>query len=71
MLLIVAIVVLAVLRYLEIGPVASLSWWWIGGLFGLTFIWFEFGEKLLGLDRGKSHDAAEKAKRERIKKSFK
>ena len=41
--LIIVIVLLAVLRFFELGPFADLSWWWIGGLFLITFSWFEFG----------------------------
>jgi small Trp-rich protein len=69
--LIVTIVVLTILRFFEIGPVAELSWWWIAGLFGATLAWFEFGEKLLGLDKKRAHDEMEKIRQERIKKNFK
>ena len=69
--LIIVIVLLAVLRFFEIGPFADLSWWWIGGLFIITFSWFEFGEKILGLDKKKAHDVDEKRRQERIKKNFK
>lgn len=69
--LIIIIVLLAVLRYFEVEPVASLSWWWIAGLFVVTFIWFEFGEKFLGLDKKKAHDEADKIRRERIRNTFK
>ena len=69
--LIITIVVLALLRFLEVWPVADLSWWWITGLFVITFLWFEFGEKLLGLDKKKAHDQIEKIKQERIRKTYK
>ncbi len=68
--IIILIVVLSLLRYFEIGPVANLSWWWIAGLFGVAFIWFEFIERMLGLDKRKAHEALEKARQERVKKSF-
>lgn len=71
MLIIIAIVLLSTLRYFEVGPFADLSWWWIGGLFLLAFIWFEFIERILGLDRRKAHEQLEKARQERIKKTFK
>ena len=70
MLLIVLIVVLSLLRYLEIGPVADLSWWWIGGLFAIAFVWFEYVEKMLGLDKRKAAEQLEKARQERVKKTF-
>lgn len=71
MLLIAAIVGLSILRYFEIGPFADLSWWWIIGLFGVAFVWFEFVERALGLDKRKAHEQLEKARKERIKKAFK
>jgi small Trp-rich protein len=71
MLIIVAIVLLSILRYFEIGPFAELSWWWVAGLMGVAFIWFEFIERMLGLDKRKAHEQLEKARRERVKKTFK
>lgn len=69
--IIIIIVLLAVLRFFELGPFADLSWWWIGGIFLIAFSWFEFGEKMFGLDKKKAHDEDQKRKQERIKKSFK
>lgn len=69
--LILLIVGLSILRYLEVGPFAGLSWWWVVGLFGATFVWFEFGERMLGLDKRKEHNALEKARKERVEKTFK
>lgn len=71
MLLIIAIVGLSLLRYLEIGPFAQLSWWWIGALFAFAFVWFEFIERMLGLDKRKNHNALEAARKERVEKTFK
>ncbi|HJV74383.1 MAG TPA: TIGR04438 family Trp-rich protein [Noviherbaspirillum sp.] len=71
MIIIFAIISLSLLRYLEIGPFAELSWWWIAGLFLIAFIWFEFVERMLGLDKRKSHEQLEKARQERVKKAFK
>jgi len=69
--LIIVIVLLAILRYLEIGPFAGISWWWIAGLFSIAFLWFEYIEKMLGLDKRKAHEQLEKARRERVNKTFK
>ncbi len=69
--IIIIIVLLSILRYFEVGPFADLSWWWIGGLFAVAFIWFEFIERMLGLDKRKAHEQLEKARRERVKKAFK
>lgn len=68
--LIILIALLSALRYFEIGPFAGLSWWWIAGLFVLAFAWFEYLEKMLGLDKRRAHDEAERARRERVKKTF-
>lgn len=70
MFLILAIVALSALRYFEVGPFAALSWWWIIGMFVLAFIWFEFIERMLGLDKRKAHEQLEKARQERVKKTF-
>ena len=69
--LIIIIVLLSLLRYFEVGPVANLSWWWIVGLMGVAFIWFEFIERMLGLDKRKSHNELEQARKDRVKKTFK
>ena len=69
--LIIAIVLLSILRYFEIGPVADLSWWWIIGLFLVTFVWFEFGERIFGLDKRNADEQLEKARKERVTKTFK
>jgi len=68
--LIILIVSLSILRYFEIGPFAGLSWWWIGGLLLIAVIWFEFIERMLGLDRRKADEQMEKARRERVKRTF-
>ena len=67
---IILIVVLSLLRYFEIGPVANLSWWWIVALFGVAFIWFEFIERMLGLDKKNAHAEMDKVRKARIKKAF-
>jgi len=70
MLLIVLIVGLSVLRFLEIGVFAGLSWWWIGALFVAAFIWFEYIEKMLGRDKRRAHDESEAARRNRVDATF-
>lgn len=65
------IVLLAALRYFEVGPFAAISWWWIGGLFLVAFIWFEFIERMLGLDKRKAHEQMEKVRQERVNNTFK
>jgi len=68
--LILVIVAFVVLRYFEIGPFASISWWWLAGLMALAFLWFEFGEHMLGLDKRRAHEQLEKMRSERVKRTF-
>lgn len=68
--LIIVIVLLSLLRYFEIGPFAEFSWWWIAGLILVAFIWFEFIEKMLGLDKRKAHEQLGEARRQRVKETF-
>ena len=68
--LIVLIAVLALLRFLEIGPLADLSWWWIVALFVVAFLWFEYLEKMLGLDKRRAHDQSDEARRKRVDATF-
>ena len=64
--LIVTGVVLMVLRFLHIGPFADMKWYWWCLPFVLAFIWFEFFERRLGLDRKKAFDEMDQAKQRRI-----
>ena len=68
--LILLIVALIALRYFEVWRFAELSWWWIVALMVLAFVWFEFIEKMLGLDKRKEHDVDEKRRKERVKQAF-
>jgi small Trp-rich protein len=68
--LILLILVLVVLRFFEVWKFAALSWWWIIGLMVAGFIWFEFIEKMLGLDKKKAHAEDEKRRQARVKQSF-
>lgn len=68
--LILLIVALAALRGFEVWRFADLSWWYIIGLMVVAFIWFEYIEKALGLDKKKAHDVDEQRRAERVKKSL-
>ena len=63
-------VVLLVLKLADIGPVADLSWWWIAAVFGVAFVWFDFFEERLGLNKRKAFDEMEEAKQKRIKEAL-
>lgn len=68
--IILLILALVLLRFFEVWRFAALSWWWIVALMVLAFVWFEFIEKLLGLDKRKAHDIDEKRRQARVKQSF-
>jgi small Trp-rich protein len=68
--LILLIVALVGLRFFEVWRFAGLSWWYIIGLMVFAFIWFEFIEKMLGLDKKKEHNVEEKRRQERVKNAF-
>jgi len=69
--LIIIIVVLIALKYFEVTAFfTNMSWWWIAGLMAIAFIWFEFLERMFGLDKRKAHEELEKIKQERVKKTF-
>jgi small Trp-rich protein len=68
--LILLLVALVALRYFEVWKFAQLSWWWIIALAAVAFIWFEFIEKMLGLDKKKAHNEDEARRKARVKNSF-
>lgn len=43
--------VLVALKWMDVDPIASWSWWWVVSPFVLAVIWWEWLERLLGLDR--------------------
>jgi small Trp-rich protein len=68
--IIIVIAVLTAMKLFDVSYVANVSWWWVVGLGGVAFIWFEFIERLLGLDKRKENLETAKAKKERIRKAF-
>lgn len=70
MVIIVVIALLALLKFAGVELFAELSWWWIAGLFAVAFIWFEFVEPTLGLDKRRVHEHADQIRRDRVKKAF-
>lgn len=67
---ILLIAALVGLRYFEVWKFATMSWWWIIGLMFAAFIWFEFVEKIFGLDKRKAHNVDEQRRKDRIKEAF-
>jgi small Trp-rich protein len=64
-------VILVVLKLLDVGPLIDVSWWWILAPLAAAFVWFEWVEKLVGLDRRKvDHLEWEKRRKERVAAQF-
>lgn len=70
MILIILIAALIGLKYFEVWKFAEMSWWYVIGLMIFAFIWFEYIEKILGLDKKKAHNVDEERRKRRIAESF-
>ena len=68
--IIILIIVLGALKYFEVWKFGQMSWWWVIGLMVVAFIWFEFIEKMLGLDKKKAHTEDEQRRKARLKQTF-
>lgn len=68
--LIILIAALVILRGLEVWRFADLSWWYIVGVMVFAFVWFEFIEKMLGLDKKKEHDMQVRRRQARVRQAF-
>ena len=68
--LILLIVALVGLRYFEVWRFSELSWGGIVGLMVLAFVYFEFLEPMLGLDKRKAHNEDEPRRKARVKQNF-
>ena len=68
--IILIILALVGLRYFEVWKFAELSWWWIILLMFVAFIWFEYVEKIFGLDKRKAHNVDEQRRKDRVKQAF-
>ena len=63
---------LVVMKWLEVGPVADLSWGWVLAPLGIAFAWFEGVEQLFGRDRRQVEMADyEKQAKDRVAQAFK
>jgi small Trp-rich protein len=57
------------LKYLEIDPVSSWSWWWVLLPFGLAWIWWDVVDPALGLSKKREARKAEERKIARLEKT--
>lgn len=71
MYIIIPLALLSLLKFLEVSFMESVSWWWMIGLAVFGFLWFEFFERMLGLDKGQEELHHEKMRKNRIKRNFK
>ncbi len=63
-------IVLLVLKYLAIEPVAQWSWWWVLAPFALTVVWWWLADQS-GYTRRKAMEKEERRKAERVNESRK
>lgn len=68
--LIIITFLLVILKAFEVWRFAEMSWGWVILAFVITFIWFEYLERLLGLDKNRAHDMYDKVRKDRVKKEF-
>ena len=68
--IIILIIVLGALKYFEVWRFGEMSWWWVVALMGVAFVWFEFIEKMLGLDKKKAHNEDEERRKARVQNTF-
>lgn len=56
---------LTLLKYLEVGPLAELSWWWLLLPYGLTAAWWSYADAS-GLTKRRAADREEARRLKRI-----
>jgi small Trp-rich protein len=61
---------LIVLKWFELEPVANWSWWAILAPLAIAFAWFEMLEPLLGFDKRQADDDFAKMRQKRIQRQF-
>ncbi len=63
-------IVLLLMKYFEVAPVAEWSWLIVSAPFVIAIVWWEAIVPLFGLDKKKAADALGDAKKKRIKKQL-
>ena len=58
-------IVLVLLKYLEIEPVAAWSWWWVLSPFAITLLWWAWAD-MTGHTKRKAMEKMDERKQERI-----
>lgn len=57
-------------KWMEFGPMANVSWWWVCAPFAAAMLWFEALQPMLGHDRKKDDGKADAQKKARIAQAF-
>ena len=57
--------IMLALKYLEIGPAATMSWWWVLGCFGATLLWWAWADST-GYTKRKAMEKMDQRKKDRI-----
>lgn len=60
-------ILLVALKYLEIGPVAQWSWWWVLSPFAVTLLWWAWAD-MTGYTKRKAMEKMDERKKERIER---
>jgi small Trp-rich protein len=63
-------VVLLLLKWLEVGPVAALSWWLVLAPFALAVVWWAWADSS-GYTKRKASERMDRRKEERLERSRK
>jgi small Trp-rich protein len=69
MYLLIVGILLAVLRFAELGPFAKLSWWWVALPFALVVVWWEIIVPMFALDKKKEHEEFDRERKKRMEKN--
>ena len=68
MYLLLIAVLLTVLKYMEIAPVADWSWWVIIGVYAATAVWWQVADAT-GYSKRKSMEREEKIRQDRLQRN--
>ena len=60
-------VILTLLKYFEVDPVAAWSWWWVLLPYGLTILWWVWADRS-GYTKRKEIEKMERRKLDRVNK---
>ena len=60
-------ILLVLLKYLAIGPVAAWTWWWVLSPFALTFVWWTWAD-ISGYSKRKEMAKMDQRKKDRIER---